>query len=111
METTRLLEARASHGDADAMFRLGYRLAFGRKRVRGSWRRAAAWWRRAATAGHARATFYLGTCFDRGLGVRRDVPRAVALFRAAANAGHEVARYNLGFSLLRGDCVRKDTKA
>jgi hypothetical protein len=34
METTRVLQKRAEQGEIDALFRLGYRLAYGRSRPR-----------------------------------------------------------------------------
>ena len=54
METTKFLQKRAGEGDADAQFRVGYRLAFGRKRPRPTdWPYVLDLWNRAAEAGHS----------------------------------------------------------
>jgi TPR repeat protein len=73
METTRVLKKRADHGDPDALFRLGYRLAYGRRRPRPiDWREVAYLWKQAARLGRSRAQFYLGVCYDNGLGTPQD---------------------------------------
>ena len=68
MEATSALRARADAGDADAQFRLGYRLAFGRTRPRNGRRLAVEYWRQASAKGHDRALFYLGVSYDFGEG-------------------------------------------
>jgi hypothetical protein len=70
MESTRKLTQRAEQGDVDALFRLGYRIAFGRNRPRPTdWGTALRLWTRAGRAGHKRAQFCVGTCCDHGQGV------------------------------------------
>ncbi len=64
METTQALLKRAASGDVDAQFRVGYRMSFARDRSRRDASKAFSHWRVAAVAGHVRAQFYLGTCFD-----------------------------------------------
>jgi len=98
METTRYLQHRAREGDAEARFRLGYRLAYGRGRPR-SWRAVRRLWEPLAAAGHARAQFHLGQMYEHGRGVRKDIQRAVLLYRSAADQGHERAPYLLGCAL------------
>ena len=95
MITTRHLRNLARGGDADAQFRLGYRLAFARQRVRPAWSEAARWWTSAAAQEHQRAQFYLATCYDLGRGVRKNFSKAMRLYRSAAEKGHVVAQYNL----------------
>src|SRR5436305_1724767 len=98
METTVTLTKRALKGDADASFRLGYRVAFGRNRNRPTnWADAVRLWKQAARAGHGRAQFYLGTCYDLGRGVAKNVPMALKWYQRAAEHGHVVAMYNLAF--------------
>jgi uncharacterized protein len=109
METTRYLQKRAKEGDADAQFRLGYRLAFGRQRsLPTNWESVVAWWQQAAAAGDCRAQFYLGTCFDRGHGVAQSFKRAMAMYRKAAEQGHRSAQYNLAFGYREGIGVSKN---
>ena len=94
--------------DAEALFRAGYRLAFSRPRVRNAHQRAVSCWKRAAARGHRRALFYLGSAYEHGKGVRRDIGEAMRFYRQAAVRGHAVAQYNLGFSYIHGDGARKN---
>lgn len=91
METTAVLVKRAASGDAAAQFRLGYRFAFCRDAGRRDWSQAFAFWRAAARQGHARAEFFLATCYDFGRGVRKNLRQAMQCYRRAAEAGHVVA--------------------
>ena len=78
METTATLRRMAEHGDVDAQFRLGYRLVFGRNRPRPTdWSAVTSYWIPAAEAGHARAQFYLGVCYEHGNGVPQDMAAAI----------------------------------
>src|SRR5665811_1486442 len=108
MITTRHLRNLARQGDADAQFRLGYRLAFARQRVRPAWSAAARWWASAAAQEHPRAQFYLATCYDAGHGVRKDLTKAMMLYRSAAENGHVVAQCNLAFGFSKGIGLRQD---
>jgi TPR repeat protein len=107
METTQTLRKRALQKDPDAMFRLGYRLAFGRGRPsRPNWPSIFTLWSGAAKAGHARAQFYLATIYENGKGVRRNMSRAIYWYTRAAKLGHETAMFNLGMSYRDGFGVR-----
>ena len=99
-------------GDAESQFRLGYRIAFGRRRARRTrWSAAIRLWRSAASSGHARAAFFLGTCYDLGRGVARDVPAAARWDPAARRIlGHEVAMYNLALCYRDGEGVRRSAR-
>ena len=78
MQTTAHLTKLAKAGDADAQSMLATRLAFGGKSTeRRDWRRIAKLWRAAAEAGHSSAQFYVGTCYDDGKGVRRNLAQAI----------------------------------
>lgn len=96
METTRTLEARATADDADAMFRLGHRLAYGRRRVRPEPWRIADLWRRALALGSERAHLHLARLYAHGRGVRRSATRAVFHYTHAAILGFHDAQYELG---------------
>ncbi len=54
-------------------------------------------WNVAANAGHTRAQFYLGTCFDFGKGVEKAISEAFLLYLKAADKGMMEAQYNIGF--------------
>ena len=110
MITTYHLRQLAGKGDPDAQFRLAYRLVFGRRRVGSAWSRAARWWTLAAAQGHPRAQFYLGTCYDQGRGVAKNLVKAMRLDRSRAirdmSRGSEVAAF-----LSIGDLLRKGNEA
>ena len=76
-------------------------MAFGAAAKRRNWSNIVALWRSAATHGHKRAQFYLGTCYDHGLGVRKDIAEAFNWFLKAANQGHMESQYNIGFFIKR----------
>jgi TPR repeat protein len=112
METTSFLRRRAQQGDPDALFRLGYRLAFGRRRPRPTdWSAVAGLWQPAAARNHRRAQFYLGTCYDLGRGVAQDLRQAMRWYRAAAENGYPEAQYNLAFGYREGAGVTRDLSA
>ena len=56
---------------------------------------AAAWLERAARGGLAPAQFRLGSMYEKGLGVKKDVAEARRLYVAAADKGHAKAMHNL----------------
>ena len=104
METTKYLKQRAEQGDADALFRLGHRLAFGRTRPRPTdWPAAIKLWDQAAQLGYDRAMFYLGVCCEHGNGIAQDLTQALQWHEKAAHLGHEAAMYNLALSYRIGD--------
>jgi hypothetical protein len=107
MITTKALSERAATGDADAQFRLGYRLAFARNPHLRDLPRAADLWRSASKRGHVRARFYLGTCYDLGRGVRKNRRIAMTWYEQAALAGLSAAQYNLALGYRDGHGVKK----
>lgn len=42
------------------------------------------------------AQFYLGMCYENGLGVEQDLSKAADLYRQAADEGHVSATHSLG---------------
>lgn len=61
-----------------------------------------------AKAGHPAAQFYLGTRYQRGLGVERDLTHAFILFKAAADQGLSAAQLNVGRMYADGVGVKRD---
>lgn len=57
---------------------------------------AAAWFRRAARAGHVDAMTELALCYELGCGVAQNDERAVDWYRRAAERGHITAKYAVG---------------
>lgn len=62
----------------------------------------------AAKAGNATAQFYLGTRYQRGLGVERSATEAFTWFKAAADQGLASAQLNVGRMYADGIGVKKD---
>lgn len=109
METTKVLEARARAGDADAIFRVGHRLAYGRNRRRPEpWPEIIALWQRALALGQLRAHLHLARLFHRGTGVARNSRKAIHHYTLAAVHGFTDAQWELGWALLEGDGMRRD---
>lgn len=56
----------------------------------------------ATTHHHPAATFNLGLCYEKGLGVDRDLKTAMQCYSVASALGHAKAMYNLGVFYVRG---------
>lgn len=89
-----LLEAAASHGDAEAQFLLSQLLTTLSNGPDDN-ANALSWLQRAASGGYADAQFMLGTRYERGEGVLPDEAEAVTWYRAAARQGHPEAATRL----------------
>jgi localization factor PodJL len=63
---------------------------------------AARWFEIAAKKGIIPAQFRLGTLYEKGLGVKRDLVAARDLYRAAADKGHGKAMHNLAVLYAEG---------
>ena len=59
-------------------------------------------WRKASTAGDARADYLIGALFEDGQGVLRDAVEAAKWFRRAADRGHAGAQVRLARILFHG---------
>lgn len=64
-----------------------------------------------ADIGNVRAQFMMGTIFEQGLGVDKDLSAAARWYRAAADGGNASAQYNLGVFYQFGKGVQKDSVA
>ena len=102
------LRAAAERGDAAAQFLLGEAYDFGLLDLSVDHAQAAAWYRKAAAAGIARAQFNLGSSFLKGEGVVRDAAEAARLYRLAADQGLPEAIFNLGVCYHAGEGVVQD---
>jgi hypothetical protein len=61
-----------------------------------------------ADAGDARAQFMMGTIYEQGLGVPKDLTAAARWYRRAADGGNASAQYNLGIFHQFGKGVAKE---
>jgi len=78
--------------------------------VAGDYSRAKRLLSKAAAAGEVPAMVDLAYIYDRGLGVKADLPKAVHWYRAAADAGSSVAMYDLGICYQRGKGLMRNYK-
>ena len=62
----------------------------------------------AATQGDAAAQFQMGLAYDRGIGVKQDLPEAAKWYRAAAEQGNVEAQNSLGSLYQAGEGVTQD---
>ncbi|HVY68497.1 MAG TPA: hypothetical protein VHH73_01120, partial [Verrucomicrobiae bacterium] len=69
---------------------------------------AVRWLRMSAYQNFAEAQFTLGSLYDRGQGVERDVAQAAQWYLAAARNGHSKAQYNVGCAYETGEGVDPD---
>lgn len=56
----------------------------------------------ASTHHHPEATFNLGICYEKGMGIEKNLKSAMQCYRAAANLGHKKSMYNLGVFYAQG---------
>ena len=63
-----------------------------------------------AAAGDARAQFMMGTIFEQGLGVEKDLSAAARWYEKAGQNGNASAQYNLGIFYQFGKGVPKDER-
>ncbi len=95
------LRAAALAGDASAAYEVAVRFAEGRV-VPLNNEEAARWFERAAKKGLAPAQFRLGSLYEKGVGVKKDLIAARDLYRAAADKGHGKAMHNLAVLYAEG---------
>jgi localization factor PodJL len=94
------LIAAAQAGDPDAAYEVAVR--FAQSRNAADLAKSAAWLDRAAQTGLAPAQFRLGSMYEKGQGVRKDVAEARRLYVAAAEKGHAKAMHNLAVLYAHG---------
>ena len=56
----------------------------------------------ASQQGNTTGNFYLGICYENGVGVNKDETKAINYYYTAANAGHAVAQSTVGWAYLWG---------
>ncbi len=89
------LRLAAAQGRPSAQYEVGQRLAEGRGAAEQNLKEAAQWFSRSAMGGFAMAQFRLGTLYERGVGVKMDLPRAKIWYSRAAEQGNVKAMHNL----------------
>ena len=89
------------HKTAQQLFSEAYKLAF--SRGKGDFKSAAELWKQAAIHKHVRSMFYLGACYDNGLGTRKNLRKAFNWYLLAAEAGHRDSQFNIGYFYQSGE--------
>lgn len=90
----------ALNGDSNAQVEVGdryYSSDFGRKTP--DYAEALKWYTMAAAQGNGKAQYKIGSMYESGVGVERDVVVAENLYRKAAKKGDSAAIFSLGFIL------------
>lgn len=102
-----LLQEAAAHGEADALFQLGYAHEKGRGVARNG-KLADNYYRQAAAEGNAKAQFYRAELYRKGDIVAKNPATAVQLYRLAGEAGYPRAWQQLGQMYEKGMDVPQD---
>ena len=99
----------AAKGNAQAAHRLGVEYQDGKPGVTPrDFAKAIQYHRQAALAGNALSMFDLGSMFEHGLGVAKDIVRSAGWYGHSANYGLAQGQYNFATMLETGDGVVKD---
>lgn len=97
-----------SKAEAKKNFQEGYELAFVTKKKIKPWDKIFDLCNIASKAENLRAQFYLGTCYDLGRGVDKNMSKAFNWYMKAAKSGMMEAQYNIGFFYTEGEIVEQD---
>jgi localization factor PodJL len=88
------LREAAAMGNADAQFVIATRYLNGDDGVKQDPAKAAYWFGKSASSGHAPAQYRLGTLYERGMGVAKDLKGALGWYERAASLGNVKAMHN-----------------
>jgi len=103
----RELRPLADRGNAEAQYRIGLMVEFGKGYPQDK-PQGIAWFTKAASQGHTGAQQELGVIYATGDGVAKNDAQAAAWFAKAAELGDATAQYNLGLLYAKGAGVAKD---
>jgi TPR repeat protein len=96
-------EQAAALGVTSAQVEMGLRYESGEVTGQPDYDAALRWYREAVAANDARAMTYLGSLYERGLGVAQDLALAAELYRQAVGKGHALAMNKLAQLLIATD--------
>lgn len=104
----RALNVEALNGDSSAMCDLGVMFLCGDADTDSDPDEAFRLFKRSAEDRVAKAQFYLGVCYEEGVGVEQDAAEAVTWFTRASNQNFAGAHYSLAMCYMHGTGVNKD---
>ena len=107
IQPTALADA-ARGGDALALFEIAARYSEGRNGVTASEADAVKWYQMAADKGFAPAQYRLGSIYEKGTGVARDINKAKGFYEQAADQGNASAMHNLAVLYASGALGQQD---
>ncbi|CAG8494355.1 3330_t:CDS:1 [Ambispora leptoticha] len=89
------LNKSAENGCSNALDLLGYFYTTGKGvRIKDEWR-GYLYFKRAAAAGHYGGHYNMAECYQKGVGVNRDLHQAIRMYRKSSNEGYIYAKYQL----------------
>lgn len=103
-----VLQKLASHGNAEAMARLGILYNGGGCEIPKDFHAAQFWLLKAIEAGYGAAATRLGYSYGQGRDIEEDQEAALRYYRIAANSGDAEAQNELGVMLAEGTGVAED---
>jgi localization factor PodJL len=98
----------AKSGDPMALFEIGARYSDGRAGLPADPKEAATWYQLAADKGFAPAEYRVGSIYEKGTGVARDIDKAKQYYEQAANQGNASAMHNLAVLYASGALGKQD---
>jgi hypothetical protein len=99
----------ASHGDAEAAYKLARRYLYGADGVDKNPKLALSWFQKAGELGNASGYHMLGVLYDQDPKVvKRDLRKSTEYYRKAAELGFSGSQNNLAWSYYKGKGVRKN---
>lgn len=100
--------ARAEQGDAEIQYELGKSYYFGLLGVRQDFKKSWRWYRQAAGNGHHDAQYEIGTFYELGVFVSKDLDAALNWYRKSAKQDNFKAQYKIGLFYEQGKGVPID---
>jgi len=95
----------ANKGHQNAQYNLG--LLYNNQK---NYKETFKWWLLAAEQGHPTAQYNVASCYDKGLGVKKDTKETIKWWKKAAKQNYVLAQYNLGVCYANGLRVKRDEK-
>jgi localization factor PodJL len=102
------LREAAALGNAEAQFVIATRYLNGENGLKQDFAKAAYWYGKSAAAGNAPGQYRLGTLYERGKGVARDMNAALGWYERAASLGNVKAMHNAAVLSANNDQKKPD---